>query len=99
MVETQEEPETKNEVEPPPLISTDTPADLLVSFVYTFISFLKLIQKIILHVFILKLVKGLSETNPKAAELEESNALALAIIPSGMLTVNLGRKEFYCGSN
>lgn len=30
-------------------------------------------------------VQGLNEINPKAAELEESNALALAIVPPGRL--------------
>ena len=30
-------------------------------------------------------VQGLNEINPKAAELEESNALALAIVSPGML--------------
>jgi hypothetical protein len=29
------------------------------------------------------LLQGLNEINPKAAELEESNALALAIVPPG----------------
>eukprot|EP00261_Vitis_vinifera_P037184 XP_019078427.1 PREDICTED: putative clathrin assembly protein At5g57200 isoform X2 [Vitis vinifera] len=69
VVETQEEPETKNEVEAPPLIATDTTADLL----------------------------GLNEINPKAAELEESNALALAIIPPGndpASAVNSGLGDF-----
>ncbi|KAI9123264.1 hypothetical protein K1719_006153 [Acacia pycnantha] len=51
-----EEKEVKEEeVEPPPLISTDGTDDLL----------------------------GLNEINPKALELEESNALALAIVPPG----------------
>ncbi|KAK4265538.1 hypothetical protein QN277_026577 [Acacia crassicarpa] len=51
-----EEKEVKEEeVEPPPLISTDGTDDLL----------------------------GLNEINPKALELEASNALALAIVPPG----------------
>lgn len=33
-------------------------------------------------------MQGLDEINPVAAELEESNALALAIIPSGDSVVN-----------
>ncbi|KAE8056704.1 hypothetical protein FH972_013450 [Carpinus fangiana] len=49
-----EEPK-EEEVEPPPLISTEDTRDLL----------------------------GLNEINPKAVELEESNALALAIVPPG----------------
>ncbi|WVZ09315.1 hypothetical protein V8G54_013845 [Vigna mungo] len=52
----EDEPEPKEEeVELPPLISTDSTDDLL----------------------------GLNEINPKARELEESNALALAIVPAG----------------
>ncbi|XP_021893121.1 putative clathrin assembly protein At5g57200 [Carica papaya] len=55
LVETEEEPQPKEEeIETPPLISTED-VDLL----------------------------GLNEINPKAAELEESNALALAIVPQG----------------
>ncbi|KAK2395451.1 ENTH/ANTH/VHS superfamily protein [Trifolium repens] len=46
---------SEDEVEPPPLISTDGTDDLL----------------------------GLNEINPRAVELEENNAMALAIIPPG----------------
>lgn len=34
-------------------------------------------------------LQGLNEINPKVAELEESNALALAIVPSGSSLVLL----------
>uniref|UniRef100_A0A5B7AMD2 ENTH domain-containing protein n=1 Tax=Davidia involucrata TaxID=16924 RepID=A0A5B7AMD2_DAVIN len=55
LVDTQEEPQPKNEEETPPLISTEDTGDLL----------------------------GLNEINPIAMELEESNAMALAIVPPG----------------
>ncbi|KAK9269125.1 hypothetical protein L1049_000894 [Liquidambar formosana] len=55
MIDTQEEPQPKSEVEVPPLISTEDNENLL----------------------------GLNEINPKAAELEENNAMALAIILPG----------------
>jgi hypothetical protein len=34
------------------------------------------------------LLQGLNEINPKAAELEESNAMALAIVPPGSAHIN-----------
>ncbi|KAK7347764.1 hypothetical protein VNO80_22303 [Phaseolus coccineus] len=55
LVDKDEAEPKKEEMELPPLISTDSTDDLL----------------------------GLNEINPKAQELEESNALALAIIPPG----------------
>ncbi|KAE9601644.1 hypothetical protein Lal_00040676 [Lupinus albus] len=54
-VEKEETQPKEEEVEPPPLISTDVTYDLL----------------------------GLNEINPKTLELEERNALALAILPTG----------------
>lgn len=67
---------------------TATTADLLVSilsFIYfSLLDFLSYRNKFILCV----IMQGLDEINPVAAELEESNALALAIIPSGDSVVN-----------
>ncbi|KAK7281170.1 hypothetical protein RIF29_08916 [Crotalaria pallida] len=54
VAEEEPQPKEEEEIEPPPLITTDTD-DLL----------------------------GLNELNPKALELEDSNALALAIVPPG----------------
>jgi hypothetical protein len=36
-------------------------------------------------IYLFNFLQGLNEINPKAAELEESNALALAIVPPGRL--------------
>ncbi|KAK3033283.1 hypothetical protein RJ639_033214 [Escallonia herrerae] len=67
MVDTQEEPQPKNEIEAPSFIATEETGDLL----------------------------GLNEVNPKAVELEESNAMALAIFQPGSdsLSTNNGLNE------
>lgn len=91
--EVQEEPQLKNEVEDSPLISTEDNGDLLVCFL--FVSFFRLSSFKVLVCYFIQcmvqnlLVQGLNELNPKAAELEETNALALAIVPPGELHCEL----------
>ncbi|KAI5348534.1 hypothetical protein L3X38_001421 [Prunus dulcis] len=83
--EEEEEPQPKEEVvEPPPSISTND-TDLLVCYaqvlhVFSDANFMKFCNSCCPLPF---LCPGLREMNPKAAEIEESNALALAIVPQG----------------
>ena len=77
----EEEAKPEEEEVEPPLVSTDATGDLLVRSKFFHISFEVDILRSP-HCFHI-LSQGLNEINPKAAELEESNALALAIVPPG----------------
>jgi hypothetical protein len=78
----EEEAKPEEEEVEPPLVSTDATGDLLVRSNFFRISFEVDILSSHSRCFHI-LLQGLNEINPKAAELEESNALALAIVPPG----------------
>lgn len=85
-LEEEEEPKPEEETEAPPLIPTE--GDLLVS--PEFSSSVSLTR--ISHGYERSYnycTQGLNEINPKAVELEESNALALAIVPPGLSLIQL----------
>lgn len=80
--ETEEPPQPIIEA-PPQSAPTENIGDLLVIFLHVFkFSFYQLFRNTIHAVL---LAQGFNEVNPVAVNLDESNAMALAIVPPGRL--------------
>lgn len=90
-----EEIQPKAEVEAPPFISTTDTGDLLVC--YILVSPNLKFDCNFSHLFFSIRLQGLNEINPKALELEDSNAMALAIVPNGKLQLSSSSSfELWC---